>query len=249
MSNHQGLLSSRVFVENRTVSQPGSEVGVRADERRSAEHFDKGANSYAAGYGERSSSGHSFRARRAKTQALLGTGPLGDLLDVGGASGVYFDALKSQVSAYHIVDISPEMISQARRIENGNVPLHCHVASAYELPYPRDPFDTVLAMGVLEYLDEPWRALEELARVAKPGGLILVSYPNIKSPMRRMSHAIYRILRKPSAFAPTLVFSAHEVRSAADKLKLEPSCVAGYNAQLVPFPLTWRLRLAAYYLA
>lgn len=249
MFNEQGLLSSRVFVKNSTLADSREESAARADERRSAEHFDKGANSYAAGYGERSSSGHSFRARRAKTQALLGSGPLGNLLDVGGASGVYFDALKSQVNAYHIVDISPLMISQAQKIKSGNVPLHCHVASAYELPYPSDHFDTVLAMGVLEYLDEPWRALEEMARVTRPGGLILVSYPNIESPMRRMSNAIYRILRKPTSFAPTLVFSADRVRAAADKLKLEPSCVAGYNAQIVPFPLTWRLRMVAYYLA
>ena len=60
MFNEQGLLSSRVFVKNSTLADSREESAARADERRSAEHFDKGANSYAAGYGERSSSGHSF---------------------------------------------------------------------------------------------------------------------------------------------------------------------------------------------
>jgi ubiquinone/menaquinone biosynthesis C-methylase UbiE len=176
-------------------------------------------------------------------------GPLGDLLDVGGASGVYFNALKSQVTSYHILDISPMMIAQAQNIQSGGVPLFCHLASAYHLPFPDEHFETVLAMGVLEYLDQPWRALEEMARVAKPGGVILVSYPNVQSPMRRMSQAIYRLFRKPSPFAATLVFSVGETREAATSLKLKEICVKGYNAQLIPFPLTWRLRWLSYYLA
>jgi ubiquinone/menaquinone biosynthesis C-methylase UbiE len=225
------------------------ERAMREDELRSASHFDEGSRQYAAGYEERSSAGHSFRARRSKTQSLLGKGPLGDLLDVGGASGVYFDALKSQVTSYHILDVSPLMISQAQNIKSETVPLFCHLASAYSLPFPDEHFDTVIAMGVLEYLDEPWKGLEEMARVAKPGGVIVVSYPNVQSPMRKMSLAIYRLFRKPSPFAATLVFSVGEVRQAEAALKLKEICVKGYNAQLIPFPLTWRLRSLSYYLA
>jgi ubiquinone/menaquinone biosynthesis C-methylase UbiE len=221
---------------------------LRGDDLRSARHFDEGAHKYAAAYEERSSAGHSFRARRSKAHELLGKGPLGDLLDVGGASGVYFDALKKQVNTYHILDVSPLMISQAQQIKSGNVPLFCHLASAYKLPFPDEHFDTVLAMGVLEYLDQPWKALEEMARVAKPGGVILVSYPNVQSPMRRVSQMIYRFFRKPSPFAGSLVFSLGEVREAIAPLKLKEICVKGYNAQLIPFPLTWYLRRLSYYL-
>ena len=196
---------------------------MRSDDLRSAKHFDEGADTYAAGYKGPTCAGHSFRARRSKAQALLGKGPLGDLLDVGGASGVYFDALKSQVTAYYIVDISPLMISQAKRLEHGGVPLYCHLASAYMLPFPDKSFDTVLAMGVLEYLDEPWKALEEMARVAKPGGVILVSYPNVHSPMRRLSQLIYRCFRQPAPFSASRLFSVGEVRKAAASLKRSKS--------------------------
>ena len=222
---------------------------MRSDDLRSAKHFDEGADTYAAGYKEPTCAGHSFRARRSKAQALLGQGPLGDLLDVGGASGVYFDALKSQVTAYYIVDISPLMISRAKRLEHGGVPLYCHLASAYMLPFPDKSFDTVLAMGVLEYLDEPWKALEEMARVTKPGGVILVSYPNVHSPMRRLSKLIYRCFGQPAPFSASLLFSIEEVRKAAASLKLKEICINGYNAQLIPFPLTWRLGRFPYYLA
>lgn len=222
---------------------------LRDDDIRSAKHFDDGARTYAAAYDEHTSYGHSFRARRSKAQALLGKGSLGNLLDVGGASGVYFDALKSQTTSYHILDISPLMIVEAQKIKSEDVPLHCYLASTYELPFPDEKFDTVLAMGVLEYLDQPWKALEEMARVTKPGGVILVSYPNAHSPMRRVSQWIYKCFRKGTPFGGSLLFSLMEVRSAAASLKLKETGIKGYNAQLVPFPFTWRLGWFSYCLA
>jgi ubiquinone/menaquinone biosynthesis C-methylase UbiE len=250
-SNHGKAPRERlaVCVGDEKILSSAEQNAIRDDELRSARHFDEGAPQYAAGYEERSSAGHSFRVRRSKAHALLGNGPLGDLLDVGGASGVYFDALKSQVNTYHILDVSPLMISQAQKIKSGDVPLFCHLASAYDLPFANDHFDTVLAMGVLEYLDEPWKALQEMSRVCKPGGVILVSCPNVQSPMRRISETIYRVFGKSSPFAATLVFSVGEVRTAAGALKLKERCIQGYNAQLIPFPLTWRLRFLSYYMA
>lgn len=224
-------------------------AALRDDDIRAAKHFDEGARVYAAGYDARNCAGHSFRARRSKAQALLGGGPLGDLLDVGGASGVYFAALKSQVSSYHILDVSPLMIEEAQRIKSDDVPLSCHLASVYTMPFPDESFQTVLAMGVLEYLDQPWKALQEMARVTKPGGVILVSYPNAHSPMRRISKAIYKFFRRPAPFGTSLLFSVDEVRKAAASLQLQEINLSGYNAQLIPFPLTWYLGRVSYYLA
>ncbi|HET6382786.1 MAG TPA: class I SAM-dependent methyltransferase [Armatimonadota bacterium] len=175
---------------------------------------------------------------------MLGAGPLGDLLDVGGASGIYLDELKKQTRSYTIIDISPEMIALARRLDGGAVPLTCEVASVYEIPYPDDHFDTVLAMGVLEYLDEPWQALAEMKRVARPGGLLLVSFPNADSPMRRLSKFIYRFLKRDVGWRG--LFHYAEVKSQAKKLDLELLELGGYNAQLFPSPFTWRLKWLAF---
>ena len=53
-----------------------------------------------------------------------------------------------------------------------------------ELPFPDASFDLVTATGVLEYADVD-AALAELARVLRPGGRGVVSYPN--------PHAVYGI--------------------------------------------------------
>jgi len=51
------------------------------------------------------------------------------------------------------------------------------VSKIESLPFADGSFDAVVAAGVLEY-SELERALPELARVLRPGGLAVVSYPN-----------------------------------------------------------------------
>lgn len=50
-------------------------------------------------------------------------------------------------------------------------------ATAYDLPFPDDTFDRVVAAEVLEHLAQDDRAMRELFRVLKPGGLLAVTVP------------------------------------------------------------------------
>lgn len=45
-----------------------------------------------------------------------------------------------------------------------------------KIPFPKEFFDTVLAMDVLQYSNED-KALSEIYRVLKPGGVVLISVP------------------------------------------------------------------------
>jgi len=47
-------------------------------------------------------------------------------------------------------------------------------AHAGEIPYPGGTFDVVLSNSVLHHLADPSRVLEEMVRIAKPGGAIVV---------------------------------------------------------------------------
>ena len=49
--------------------------------------------------------------------------------------------------------------------------------SAYALPFDDETFDRVVAAEVLEHLPQDERAMGELFRVLKPGGLIAVTVP------------------------------------------------------------------------
>lgn len=46
---------------------------------------------------------------------------------------------------------------------------------AHNLPFDEGAFDLVVIWQVIEYLEEPWRALKEIQRVLKPGGKVVGS--------------------------------------------------------------------------
>jgi SAM-dependent methyltransferase len=76
-------------------------------------------------------------------------------------------------SGYVGSDISPTEVATAR---SGNPGLRFVVASAASLPFPDGAFDGVLACEVLEHLDQPAVALDEIWRVSSRWALVSVPW-------------------------------------------------------------------------
>lgn len=75
------------------------------------------------------------------------------------------------------VDISANMIR--RVIERGIVDSDQVIKLDLEneqIPFPAEIFDISLSCGVLEYIEFPQQALEHMARITKPGGVIGLAY-------------------------------------------------------------------------
>lgn len=51
------------------------------------------------------------------------------------------------------------------------------ICSATDLTFPDSSFDTVVSTEVLEHIPEPQRAMNEMCRVLKPGGFLILSTP------------------------------------------------------------------------
>jgi ubiquinone/menaquinone biosynthesis C-methylase UbiE len=75
------------------------------------------------------------------------------------------------------VDIQPEMIAQVeRRVrEAGMTHVEAHVASAHALPLNDGSVDRAFLITVLPEIPDPGRALAELRRVVRPGGVLSVT--------------------------------------------------------------------------
>ncbi|MFM7737318.1 MAG: methyltransferase domain-containing protein [Alphaproteobacteria bacterium] len=122
----------------------------------------------------------------------LGLRPGSRLLDVGcgagrhvratrrlrGVTGVGVDLGREEVSAtsrsLHELDALPE---EAGGTVDGAAPWLVARASGYELPFASESFDCVIVSEVLEHLHDDARALREVSRVLKPGGVLAVSVP------------------------------------------------------------------------
>jgi demethylmenaquinone methyltransferase/2-methoxy-6-polyprenyl-1,4-benzoquinol methylase len=59
-------------------------------------------------------------------------------------------------------------------MQNAGLDPHLQQADVMSLPYEDQSFDVVMAAHVLEHLPDPQRALSEMIRVLKPGGMVFI---------------------------------------------------------------------------
>ncbi len=114
------------------------------------------------------------------------------LLDIGCGTGIYFDALSRNAKQVDAIDISIGMIRVARKYcaQRGLAHFKCGVASAARLPFPEALFDAVIAMDLFHHVDSVEAVLDEVYRVMKPNGRLLVFEPNILNPAMFLAHAL-----------------------------------------------------------
>lgn len=100
----------------------------------------------------------------------------GRVLEIGVGTGLSLDRYAPDVEVTGI-DVSTEMLDKARRkvAERGlaNV-VRISEMDARALAFPDGYFDTVVAMHVISVVPEPEKVMEEMARVCKPGGEVLI---------------------------------------------------------------------------
>jgi SAM-dependent methyltransferase len=87
------------------------------------------------------------------------------------------------------IDISEPVVIQARaafdRGPGARHSLQAAVGDVRDLPFRDASFDAIYSMGTIEHFDETERAVEEMARVLKPGGRAIVGVPNRHDPFLR----------------------------------------------------------------
>ncbi len=154
---------------------PEAQTPRPAVDAETASFFDEKAEWYDDRYDRLDAAGHALRARMELVLRLLGPGP-GEALDAGMGPGRLCEELEGRGWTVSGVDASGEMIAAAcRRLPQAKD--RFVQADIEALPFADASFDAVVATGVLEYADLS-KGLDELARVLRPGGRAVVSFPN-----------------------------------------------------------------------
>ncbi|KAK5114062.1 hypothetical protein LTR85_010368 [Meristemomyces frigidus] len=98
------------------------------------------------------------------------------MLDVGAGSGTITASLAKYMPQGHVTatDLSEVILERAAKHAEkvGSNNISFQIANVYELPFPDSSFDVVHASQVLAHLDTPVKALTEMLRVTKPGGVV-----------------------------------------------------------------------------
>jgi ubiquinone/menaquinone biosynthesis C-methylase UbiE len=113
-----------------------------------------------------------------------------NILDAGCGEGITLEKLTGLFPGRQVlgVDTEPENLDICRRHQ-----LPVLEGSLYALPFEDASYDTVLFSEVIEHLDTPGKALSEIYRVLRPGGRVIVIFPNDRTFMlARMAMGMVR---------------------------------------------------------
>ncbi|MBW6474687.1 MAG: arsenite methyltransferase [Anaerolineaceae bacterium] len=95
--------------------------------------------------------------------------------DIGAGSGFLSSVLVERVRLVHLVDASKEMLSQAQKNLSTSTNAVYHVAEGRTIPLPDASLDAVFANMYLHHAPDPKAAIQEMVRLLKPGGRLLIS--------------------------------------------------------------------------
>ena len=139
-----------------------------------------------------------FAECKRESYDLLAAAPGSRILEVGCGLGDDAAALAGRVApggSVLAIDGSQAMVDAARRRHGDVAGLTFEVADATQLPYQDASFDGCRIDRVLQHIADPAAAIGEMARVLRPGG-VLVAFDNdwetltIDSPDRALTRAV-----------------------------------------------------------
>ncbi|MCS7054884.1 MAG: class I SAM-dependent methyltransferase, partial [Thermoflexales bacterium] len=98
------------------------------------------------------------------------------MLDFGCGDGLFTEAIFGKQDGIYGCDIAKGELPAAR--DSGVYRHGVQFADGHHLPYRDGAFGTVYSNSVIEHIPDPQHVLPELARVLRPGGLLVLTVPS-----------------------------------------------------------------------
>ncbi len=94
------------------------------------------------------------------------------VLELATGTGLIAKHIVNAAAHIEATDASPEMIAEAKR-DNRSAKLHFSVQDMFRLPYANQSFNVVIVSNALHIVPQPEKALAEIRRVLKDGGVLI----------------------------------------------------------------------------
>jgi len=99
----------------------------------------------------------------------------GRMLDAGGGTGRVSSRLRSMIDEIVVCDLSLSMLRQAKN-KGRLLTVQTHVE---KLPFPNESFERIVVVDALHHFCDQRESIQELLRVLKTGGRLVIEEPNI----------------------------------------------------------------------
>lgn len=100
--------------------------------------------------------------------------PHDKVLECAAGTGMLSEVIADRCESLVATDFAPKMIKRAEKNCSAHDNIIFALADITALDYPDNSFDKVIAGNVIHLLDDPTKALAELNRVCKPGGMLII---------------------------------------------------------------------------
>jgi ubiquinone/menaquinone biosynthesis C-methylase UbiE len=104
-------------------------------------------------------------------------------LSLGTGEGDYDALIAAYCNQLVGCDINKDDMEFAKSLNQDVSNLSYQVENALELTFPNESFDMVISMEVIEHVGKPWTMMQEIHRVLKPGGKLVMTFPSTKFPI------------------------------------------------------------------
>jgi ubiquinone/menaquinone biosynthesis C-methylase UbiE len=144
-------------------------------------------NQMAAGWDERFYNPE-MRERLPQLVSLFHLQKGAKILDVGAGTGGIVPYLLEAIGAegsIWAIDFAEEMVKIGRKKFQNENRVIFELASVEDLPYKDWFFDQIVCFGAFPHFDDKPKALEEMARVLKPGGTLIIAHALSSVALRR----------------------------------------------------------------
>ena len=94
------------------------------------------------------------------------------VLELATGTGLIAKHIVNAAAHIEATDASAEMIAEAKR-DTHSAKLHFSVQDMFRLPYAEESFDVVIVSNALHIVPQPEKALAEIRRVLKDGGVLI----------------------------------------------------------------------------
>lgn len=96
------------------------------------------------------------------------------LVDIGAGTGWFSSRAHQREAEVYSLDIGLELLVEVRK----KVKTREIAGNTMDLPFRDGSFEIVISSEVIEHTDGPEKAVYEMARILKPGGIMIVTCPN-----------------------------------------------------------------------
>lgn len=112
---------------------------------------------------------------------LLGSTDGLHCLDIGSDNGVISYLLRQRGGSWKSADLTPEVVEAIRGLVESDV----YQINGERTPFADDAFDCVVIIDFLEHIPNDAAFIQELHRILKPGGALIINVPHIKPSLLR----------------------------------------------------------------